>query len=61
MKQFKVTLFDNSEIIIKGHRMWNDTVSASILREKEVIVYGEGKYNTVALYPLEQLKSIVEM
>jgi len=61
MKSFKITLFDNSTVIHKGHRLWCDSSAIQILQEKEVVKYGEGKYDTVALYPLDQIKSAVEV
>lgn len=61
MKVFEVTLYNDEVVRHNGHRLWTDSSAVQILREKESIRIGEGRFDTVALYPLEQIKSVVEV
>ncbi|QQK87971.1 hypothetical protein pSalSNUABM01_102 [Salmonella phage pSal-SNUABM-01] len=61
MKVYEVTLYNDEKVRHNGTKLWTDSASVQVLLEKETIRSGEGRYDTIALYPLEQIKSVVEV
>lgn len=57
--KFKVSFKDGNYEHIEGDRMWDTAGSVSILRETgEYTPVNKPVYETIALYPLSEIKSV---